>query len=145
MRVLLQRVSAASVEVNSKVIGSIARGFVVFVGFHHNDGDEKIQYMIDKIVNLRVFEDQDGKFNLSLHDVHFEILIVSQFTLYADCSKGRRPSFASCASPEQAEVLYNKFVQQCQSSGFKIQTGQFQSHMMVHLVNDGPVTIMLEK
>ncbi len=145
MRVLLQRVNRAQVTVDDQVIGKIRRGFVLLLGVHHGDGDEQINFLVEKILNLRVFEDQDGKFNLSLKDVQGEVLIVSQFTLYADCSKGRRPSFVDAASPDKAESLYNKFVQNFRETGLHVETGHFQAHMLVELVNDGPVTIMLEK
>lgn len=145
MRILVQRVVKGQVTVDQKIIGQVGRGFVLLVGVHKDDTEEVLNYMVDKIVNLRVFEDQEGKFNLSLLDVKGELLIVSQFTLYADCSKGRRPSFVDAAAPETANQRYIELVEKFRASGVKVETGQFQAHMQVDLVNDGPVTIMLER
>ena len=144
MRALIQRVSEANVSVSDVVLGRINKGYVILLGFADTDTEELIPKMIDKIVNLRVFEDMEGKMNLSLLDVSGEVLIVSKFTLYADTSKGRRPSFVEAARPEQAKLLYEEFVSQCRSTGLHVAKGEFQAHMQVRLVNDGPVTILLE-
>ncbi len=132
MKVLLQRVSGAKVSVNENVIGQIGRGFLLLVGVAAEDGDEQVDYMVEKIINLRIFEDEEGKFNHSLIDVAGELLVVSQFTLFADCSKGRRPSFIDAARPELAEAIYLKMVEKFRQAGVKkVETGQFQAHMQV--------------
>ena len=144
MRAVIQRVKGAKVTVDNKVVGSINQGFVVLLGVTHEDSIEDIKYLAEKIVNLRIFEDEQGKLNLSLVDIQGEILSVSQFTLYADCRKGRRPSFTNAAPPEVANNLYLEFNDYLRELGIKVATGVFQAHMDVELVNDGPVTIILD-
>jgi D-tyrosyl-tRNA(Tyr) deacylase len=145
MRVVLQRASSASVSIESRVVGSIGRGFVVLVGFTAGDGDDHVAWMADKIAGLRLFSDDEGKMNLSLVDVDGAVLVVSQFTLYADARKGRRPSFVDAAPPEQATSLYESFVGALGARGLPVETGEFGALMAVELVNDGPVTLILER
>ena len=144
MKVLLQRVESASVRVSGEVVGRIGQGLVVFVGVAGGDSEKDARYLVQKIVNLRVFADDSGKFNLSSHDIQGELLLVSQFTLLADTRKGRRPSFVGAAPPDQAEELFQYFVAEAQGSGLKVATGRFQAYMQVEIHNDGPVTIMLD-
>ena len=144
MRAVVQRVSRASVTVEGEVVGSIGRGFLVLLGVTHADSDRDAEYLAEKVAGLRVFEDADGKMNLSLADVGGACLVVSQFTLYGDCRKGRRPSFVSAAPPEQAERLYEVFVGAVRSRGISVATGRFRKHMDIELVNDGPVTLLLD-
>ena len=145
MRALLQRVSQASVRVEDKVISQIEKGLVVLLGIGHGDGEEQVVFLAEKIANLRIFEDEQGKTNLSLLDVKGEAIVVSQFTLYADTRKGRRPSFIDAALPDIAEPLVNRFVELLRGHGVPTQTGQFGTHMLVEIYNDGPVTIWLER
>ena len=145
MRIVLQRCKQASVTVEGKVVGEIGKGFMLLVGVTHDDTDEQIQYLADKIVNLRVFEDEEGKMNRSLLDVGGEILSVSQFTLYGDTARGRRPSFTSAAKPGFAEPMYEKFNEALRERGVTVETGVFGAMMDVSLINDGPVTLILEK
>jgi len=145
MRALLQRVSKASVTVEDKVISQIGKGLVVLLGVGHGDGEEQLNFLVEKIANLRIFEDDQGKTNLSVLDVKGEAMVVSQFTLYADSRKGRRPSFIDAALPAVAEPLVNRFVERLRGHGVPTQTGQFGAHMLVEIHNDGPVTIWLEK
>lgn len=143
MRTVVQRVSRGRVVVDGRETGSIGTGFVILLGVGGDDGREDAEYLAEKIVNLRVFEDSDGKMNLSLKDVGGELLIISQFTLHGDCRKGRRPSFTGAAPPEKAEALYDEFVSMCRQKGVNVETGQFQAHMQVELINDGPVTLII--
>ena len=144
MRAVVQRVDSSSVEVCGKVVGAISKGLLVLLGVAADDSDKDLQYIADKLAGLRIFEDEDEKLNLSVQDVSAEILAVSQFTLYGDCRKGRRPSFDSAAKPEVANVYYEKFVALLRERGIKVQTGVFRAHMLVSLVNNGPVTILLD-
>jgi D-aminoacyl-tRNA deacylase len=144
MRVVIQRVSEATVKVNNKTIGSIKQGFLLFVGFEDADTLDDIEYLTNKISNLRVFSDKDGKMNLSINDVKGEVLSISQFTLHASTKKGNRPSFIKAAKPDLAKKLYNNFNSQITSKGIKVETGEFGANMQVSLVNDGPVTINID-
>ena len=144
MRSVVQRVSSSSVTVDGDVIGKIDKGLMVLLGVTHDDTSKDVDYMIDKILNLRIFEDEDDKMNLSLKDIGGELLVVSQFTLYGDCRKGRRPSFTNAAKPDLADKLYEEFIANAKSQGLNVGTGQFGAHMMVDLTNDGPVTILLD-
>jgi len=144
VKALLQRVTSASVSVAGEVVGSISRGLVVFVGVANGDTEKDAQYLAQKLVNLRIFSDQEDRFNLSALDIEGELLLVSQFTLLADTRKGRRPSFTDAAPPPQAEALFRQFVEQVRATGLKVATGRFQQYMQVEIHNDGPVTIMLD-
>jgi D-tyrosyl-tRNA(Tyr) deacylase len=146
MRVVLQRVSRAEVRVEGAVVGSVGRGHVLLVGFTEGDGSEQIEWMADKIVGLRVFPDDEGKMNRSLSDIDGDLLVVSQFTLYGDVRKGRRPSFVNAARPDVAIPLYEAFVGALRGRGVdRVETGEFGASMEVDLVNDGPVTLVLER
>jgi D-aminoacyl-tRNA deacylase len=145
MKIVLQRVSRASVTVKGEVIASISKGLLILFGAEKNDDDDKAQFLADKIINLRVFSDEKGKMNLSCLDIGGEVLMVSQFTLAGDCTKGRRPGFDNAAAPEAAQSLYQKFIQQVLESGLKVATGEFGADMQVELINDGPVTFNLER
>ena len=144
MRAVVQRVSSSKVTVDGNTTGEIKRGLLVLLGVTHEDTSKDVDYIIDKVLNLRIFEDEDEKMNLSLKDVEGELLVVSQFTLYGDCRKGRRPSFSTAARPELATKLYEEFIEKSRKEGIVTQTGQFGAHMMVDLTNAGPVTILLE-
>jgi len=144
MRALIQRVKEASVKVNNDVVGEIESGLLVLLGIKEEDNEESIDYLVNKIVNLRIFDDTAGKMNLSLLDKQGQMLIVSQFTLYADCSRGRRPSYSNAANPSLAKKLYKTFIEKVKSEGVEVQSGVFGAYMDVELVNDGPVTIMIE-
>ncbi len=144
MRALLQRVLGASVSVAGEEVGRIGQGLVIFVGVASRDTDRDVEYLAQKAVNLRIFADEAGKFNLSALDVKGELLVVSQFTLLADTKKGRRPSFVEAAPPAEAEALFERFVEAVRTSGLKVATGRFQQNMQVEIHNDGPVTIMLD-
>lgn len=145
MRVLIQRVSQASVIVEKQTISEIGMGLLILLGVGHEDGEEQTAFLAEKVANLRIFEDEQGKTNLSVLDVRGEAIVVSQFTLYADARKGRRPSFTDAASPEVAEPLVDRFVELLRGHGVPTQTGKFRKHMQVEIHNDGPVTIWLEK
>ena len=145
MRALIQRVSHGKVTVADEVIAEIQKGIVVLLGVGHEDGAAQAEYLAKKIAELRIFEDADGKTNLSLLDVGGEAIVVSQFTLYADTRKGRRPSFINAAHPDIAEPLVNYFVEQMKEHGIPTQTGKFGAHMLVEIDNDGPVTIWIER
>ncbi|AND41624.1 MULTISPECIES: D-aminoacyl-tRNA deacylase [Cytobacillus] len=144
MRVVVQRSKEASVTVDGKTVGSIKKGFVLLVGVTHEDKEEDAAFLADKIANLRVFEDENGKMNFSLLDQEGEILSVSQFTLYGDCRKGRRPNFMEAASPAHAVNIYDAFNRYLEAKGLKVETGVFGAMMDVQLTNDGPVTLILE-
>jgi D-tyrosyl-tRNA(Tyr) deacylase len=145
MRALLQRVSQARVEVGGEVVGAIGRGFVVLLGVAHDDGPAEAQWLAQKVAGLRLFEDGEGKTNLSLDDVGGSVLVVSQFTLYGDASRGRRPSFSHAAPPEQAEPLVEAFVAGLRQAGLTVATGRFGAMMEVVIHNDGPVTLLVER
>lgn len=145
MRALIQRVSQAGVTVNEQTISSIGKGLLILLGVGHGDGDEQAKFLAEKAANLRIFEDEHGKTNLSVLDVKGEAIVVSQFTLYADTRKGRRPSFIDAALPDVAKPLVNRFIEFLREHGVPTQAGQFGAHMEVEIHNDGPVTIWLEK
>lgn len=153
MKIVIQRVTQASVDVITEIengnttretIGAINKGFMVLLGVGHEDTKADVDRMVDKMLKLRIFEDEQGKTNLSIQDVHGELLIISQFTLYADCRKGNRPSFVNAAKPEQANELYEYFIEKCKETIPKVESGSFGADMKVSLVNDGPFTIVLE-
>jgi D-tyrosyl-tRNA(Tyr) deacylase len=144
MRAVIQRVSQAQVTVDGAVTGKIDRGLLVLLGVTKPDTAEDARFLAEKVLNLRIFSDDESKMNLSVLDVRGELLVVSQFTLYGDCRKGRRPSFDAAAPAEQARTLYEKFVEAAGASGLRVATGVFQAHMEVSLINDGPVTLILE-
>lgn len=144
MRLVIQRVISASVSVDGEIVASISKGLLALLGVGEDDTEADAQYLADKTANLRIFEDDAGKMNLSLTDIGGDILVVSQFTLYGDCRKGRRPSFASAARPEKADDLYKFYISALTKAGLKPQTGIFQAYMAVELINDGPVTILLD-
>ena len=145
MKIILQRVTRASVVIKGERIAAISKGLLVFFGVEKHDDEEKVIFLAEKTLNLRVFPDEKGKMNLSCMDICGEILVVSQFTLAGDCSKGRRPGFDNAAPPDVAQLLYQKFIQQISQSKLKIATGKFGVDMQVELVNDGPVTFTLER
>jgi len=144
MRAVVQRVKKASVTVDENVVGKINKGLLVFLGVGQEDNPKDLEYMVNKIIGLRIFQDDKDKMNLSLENIDGEILIVSQFTLYVDVRKGRRPSFTKSASPDIGEKLYNEFIERVKSKGIKAEKGIFGADMDVDLVNDGPVTILLD-
>ncbi len=144
MRAVVQRVTKASVSVNGEVIGKIGKGFTVLLGVGAEDDETDMKYIADKIINLRVFEDENEKMNLSLNDIGGELLVISQFTLYGDCRKGRRPSFDKAGEPDRAKKLYEETCKYFKSCGINTQTGQFAADMQVELINDGPVTLMID-
>ncbi len=144
MRAVVQRVREAKVSVNGKIVGEIEKGLLVFLGVGRGDSEEDADYLAAKIPQLRVFEDEEGKFDLSLGEVGGGILVVSQFTLLGDCRKGRRPSFTEAADPQRARELYQHFIARVEESGVSVDTGEFQAMMEVELINDGPVTILLD-
>jgi D-tyrosyl-tRNA(Tyr) deacylase len=144
VRAVVQRVTRGSVTVNEEIVGSINQGLVVLLGVGKEDSEEDARYLAEKTVNIRIFEDEAGKLNKSLLDIEGEVLAVSQFTLFGDCRKGRRPSFFEAASAENAEMLYEKYVKILRDYGVKVDTGRFQTMMMVEIYNDGPVTLLLD-
>jgi len=145
MRALIQRVSKARVTVDNQIISSIGKGLLILLGIGHGDGEEQAAFLAEKTANLRIFEDEQGKTNLSVLDVKGDAIVVSQFTLYANTTKGRRPSFIEAALPDVAEQLVNRFIELLRGNGVPTQTGKFGAHMEVEIHNDGPVTIWLEK
>jgi len=144
MRAVIQRVQSAQVLVDGRVAGRIGKGLLVFLGIARGDGEKELSHLASKIPDLRIFEDESGKFNLSLREINGEMLVVSQFTLYADCRKGRRPSFTEAEEPAPAKDLYEQFIVRLREDGISVQTGEFQARMEVCLVNDGPVTLLLD-
>jgi D-aminoacyl-tRNA deacylase len=144
MRIVIQRVSQAKVTVNGKVIGNIDKGMLILLGISKTDSEKEVKFMVEKVLNLRIFDDEQGKMNLSLLDISGELLVVSQFTLYGDARKGRRPSYIDAASPENANKIYELFVSEARKQVKRVETGQFQAMMDVELINDGPVTILLD-
>jgi D-aminoacyl-tRNA deacylase len=144
MRIVLQRVSEARVRVDSEVVGEIGAGLMVLLGVGREDSDVDVSYLADKVAGLRIFEDEDGKLNRSVAEIAGGVLVVSQFTLYGDCRKGRRPGFSAAAPPELANRLYREFTEQLRSKGLTVATGIFQADMQVELINDGPVTMLLD-
>lgn len=144
MKIVLQRVTSASVKVNNEIIGKIGTGYLLLLGVGNDDTEDDCKRLADKIINLRIFSDENDKINLSLADVNGSLLIVPQFTLYADCRKGNRPNFIQAAKPAEAERLYNYFVDYCKTKGQNVETGSFGADMKVELLNDGPFTIVLE-
>ena len=144
MRAVIQRVSEANVSVNGKVVGAIGPGLLVLLGIRRGDTDNSLVWLVDKIAGLRIFRDEQDKMNLSLADVGGELLVVSQFTLYGDCRKGRRPGFDQAAPPDEAEILYRRCIELFQQRGFKTEGGIFGAVMQVSLVNDGPVTFVID-
>jgi D-tyrosyl-tRNA(Tyr) deacylase len=144
MKVVLQRVDRASVTVDEKIVGEIGKGLLLLVGAGHDDTDDDVRFLADKCMNLRIFEDEQGKMNLSCVNLEYDVLVVSQFTLQADCRKGRRPSFTDAMEPVQAEKLCDRFAELCRAEGVKVETGVFGAKMSVELVNWGPVTIVLD-
>lgn len=145
MKIVVQRVKNAQVEVEGKIVGKIGKGFLVLLGVTHEDTKEQADYLVKKLCKLRVFTDENDKMNLGLKEVNGELLIVSQFTLYADCSQGNRPSFTEAAKPDQANELYEYFCSECEKNEIHVEKGIFGADMKVSLLNDGPVTIILEK
>ena len=145
MKLVIQRVSEAKVEIKNKIVGKIEKGFLVLFGAREGDTKEQADFLAQKLCNLRVFEDENGKMNLSIKDIDGELLIVSQFTLYADCKKGNRPSFVNAGKPEIANELYEYFIKKCRNLVKNVEKGVFGTDMQVSLLNDGPVTIILEK
>lgn len=144
MKFVIQRVSNASVEVKNKIVGEIDTGFLVLVGIKTDDTKEIADFMVNKLVKLRIFEDEAGKMNLSIKDVKGKLLLVSQFTLYANCKGGNRPDFINAAKPEYAKELYEYVIEKCKEEGIEVQTGMFREEMKVRLLNDGPVTIVMD-
>ena len=144
MKALIQRVEKARVDIHQHTAGSIAHGMLVFLGVEKGDTENDLEYLVKKISNLRIFEDSQGKMNLSLKDIQGEVLVVSQFTLSAECRKGNRPSFAHAEDPEKAQRLYFGFIDSLKPLGLKVESGEFAANMQVHLINDGPVTMLLD-
>jgi D-tyrosyl-tRNA(Tyr) deacylase len=144
VKALIQRVNEGRVSIAGEEVGRIGKGLVVFVGVADGDGEKDIEYLVQKVINLRIFGDEADRFNLSALDIGGELLLVSQFTLLADTRKGRRPGFSNAASPETAEELFGEFVRQARATGLKVETGRFQQYMQGEIHNDGPVTILLD-
>ncbi|MDD6484521.1 MAG: D-aminoacyl-tRNA deacylase [Clostridiales bacterium] len=144
MRAVIQRIERAAVSVSGETVGSVKKGLLIFLGVGKGDDEQDIKYIADKALALRIFEDEDGKMNLSVTDIGGELLVISQFTLYGDCRKGRRPSFDFAMPPKDANIMYERFVEYIKKSGLKTETGIFGADMQVELVNDGPVTINLD-
>ncbi|SCZ07221.1 D-aminoacyl-tRNA deacylase [Alkaliphilus peptidifermentans] len=144
MRAVVQRIKEGKVVVDNTTSGEIGHGLLVYLGVAEGDTIEDVKYMAEKLINLRIFEDDNEKMNLSLLDVKGEMLVVSQFTLLGDCRKGRRPNFTEAAKPDTADALYMEFIKLCRQMEIKVETGVFQAHMMVHSINDGPVTILVD-
>lgn len=144
MRAVVQRTDKSSVTVDGNLISSVGKGLTVLLGVGLEDGEQDVKFLVEKIVNLRIFSDETGKMNLSLLDIKGDLLVVSQFTLYGDCRKGRRPSFENAAPPERARELYEKFISMCSDLGINTASGQFQTEMIIKLDNHGPVTILLD-
>lgn len=144
MRAVVQRVSSSKVTVDGNVTGEIKKGLLVLLGVTHEDTSKDVDYIIDKVLNLRIFEDENEKMNLSLKDINGELLVVSQFTLYGDCRKGRRPNFTNAAKPDLANELYEEFIEKASKQNIKVGTGKFGANMMVELTNEGPVTILID-
>ena len=144
MRAVIQRVKSAKVCVDNRLTGSIEKGLLILLGVGKGDSESDISFLTSKIPELRIFEDESGKFNLSLNEIGGEMLVVSQFTLYADCRRGRRPSFTEAEEPASAKDLYERFILRLREQGITVQTGEFQAKMEVHLINDGPVTLLLD-
>jgi len=144
MRIVIQRVKAASVAVGTEITGKIGAGMLIFLAVAKDDSDAQLNWMVNKVAELRIFEDSDGKMNLSGQEAKAEFLVVSQFTLLGDCEKGRRPSFDKAADPVKAEDFYNRFVEKLKQKNFKVETGRFRADMQVSLVNDGPVTFVID-
>jgi len=145
MKLVIQRVTNASVTVDNNMVGKIQKGFLVLLGVGPEDTENEVDFLVQKLIKLRIFEDEKGKMNLSIKDVDGELLVVSQFTLYADCLRGNRPSFVNAAKPEKANKLYEYFIKKCKEQDIKVEHGIFGADMKVELLNDGPVTIILEK
>lgn len=144
MRAIVQRVQEASVNIDEKIVSEINQGLLVFLGIGKEDEEKDLEYLLDKIINLRIFEDDNEKMNLSISDIDGELLVVSQFTLYGDVRKGRRPSFSESAAPEIGEIFYKSFIEKAKLKKIKTQAGVFGAHMKIDLINDGPVTILLD-
>jgi D-tyrosyl-tRNA(Tyr) deacylase len=144
MKALIQRVSKASVEIDDRTVSAIERGILIFLGIEKGDTTRELEYLVKKISSLRIFEDFQGKMNLSVQDINGEALVVSQFTLAADCRKGNRPSFDNAEEPVRAQEMYLRFIEELKRAGIKTASGDFAAYMQVHIINDGPVTIMLE-
>lgn len=144
MKVVIQRVKHASVEVEGEIVGKINHGLLIFLGIKNGDSEREIQWLTNKILGLRIFEDEEGKMNKELNDINGEILLVSQFTLYGDCIKGKRPSFIEAARPNVAIPLYEKFIETLKNNKIKTETGVFGAHMNIELLNDGPVTLIID-
>jgi D-tyrosyl-tRNA(Tyr) deacylase len=145
MRIVVQRVTWARVEVDGEIVGRIGRGLLLLVGIGRSDGMEQLGWLANKVLNLRIFKDEEGRMDRSVSEIGGEILAVPQFTLYGDARKGRRPSFEAAASPQEAEPLFRRFIEELKRSGLVVEQGVFQAHMLVELANDGPVTLILER